>query len=434
MIDINEYFEGFYRGKKNPSLKAMKFFINKYNDFEKQMKFIHIAGTNGKGSCTEMISNILVSQGYKVGKFISPHLIKFNERICINGKDISDEELLELIEELNPMIEEYNKTQHDRITFFELQTIMMLLYFYRNNVDFAVIETGLGGLYDCTNIITKAIVSIITSIGLDHMNILGNSLIEIAEQKAGIIKRKSRTIVFHNSQEIDNVFINTCKEKDNTLFIAEESMIKNYRYDINFQYFDYKNLKNIEINLKGKVQIKNAILCIEAIEILKKLGYDVSDENLRKGLKTVVHKGRMECLNEVPAIIYDGAHNEPAIKNFQNMIETYYSGKNKTYIIAVLKSKDYDKILKILAKDINGKFILTSGYGTANYVSSDELYNKMINYVSHEKISKLDLENAIKEAMNGDKNCVNFVVGSFYIYDFVVKKIKAERDDFYALN
>lgn len=428
MIDINEYLRGFYKGTKNPSLNAMRFFMEKYDNFEKKMKFIHIAGTNGKGSCTEMISSILVSQGYKVGKYISPHLIRFNERISINGINISDEELLKLIEELNPIIDEYNKKQYDRITLFELQTMMTLLYFYRNNVDIAVLETGLGGLYDCTNIITKPLVSIITSIGFDHMNILGNSLIEIAEQKAGIIKRKSNTIIFKNSLEIDNVFIEICKEKENELHIAENSMIKKYRYDNKFQYFDYKDKKNIAINLKGKVQIKNAVLCIETIEILKKLGYSISDNNLKKGFKNVIHKGRMECLNEFPTIIYDGAHNEQAIENFQNMIKIYYEGKNKIYIIAILKSKDYDRILKILAEDTNGYFVLTSGSNKGEFATCDELFNKMKEYISAEKICKKNLKKAIEDAMNGDINSYNFVVGSFYIYDIVEEIIKKEKN------
>ena len=192
MIDVEKYLNNFFKGTKNPSLEAMQYFMDNYDNFDEKMKFIHIAGTNGKGSCTEMISNILMKQGYKVGKFISPHLIKYNERISINGKEISDGEMSNLIEELKPQIENYNKVEKVNITLFELETIMALLYFYRNNVDFVVLETGLGGLYDCTNIIKEPIVSVITSIGYDHMNILGNTLQEIAYQKAGIIKKKFR--------------------------------------------------------------------------------------------------------------------------------------------------------------------------------------------------------------------------------------------------
>lgn len=211
--NVEEYLNNFFKGAKNPSLHAMQYFMKEYDNFEKDMKFIHIAGTNGKGSCTEMITNILVKQGYKVGKFISPHLIKYNERISINNVNISDEDLRKLVEELEPKINRYNKENNIDVTLFELETTMALLYFYRNNVDFVVLETGLGGLYDCTNVITKPLVSIITSIGYDHIQILGNTLTEIAAQKAGIIKENSNTVIFENNKEVDEVFINACKEK-----------------------------------------------------------------------------------------------------------------------------------------------------------------------------------------------------------------------------
>jgi dihydrofolate synthase/folylpolyglutamate synthase len=276
--------------------------MNIYDNFEGQMNFIHIAGTNGKGSCTEIISNILINQGYKVGKFLSPHLIRYNERISINGEEISDEEMLNLIEELKPLIDKYNEKEEGNITLFELETTMALLYFYRKNVDFVVLETGLGGLYDCTNIITKPLVSIITSIGYDHMNILGNTLPEISYQKAGIIKENSNTVIFEQQSEVNNVFVTMCKSKNNNLHIVKKSDISNYSFDSEFQYFDYKEIKNLKINLKGKMQIQNASICIETMTILKQLGYNITEESIEKGLKNIVHKGRMEQLNDKPIL------------------------------------------------------------------------------------------------------------------------------------
>ena len=424
MIDVNEYLKGFYKGTKNPSLKAMKYFMNIYNNFEKKMKFIHIAGTNGKGSCVEIISNILVNQGYKVGKFISPHLIRYNERISINGKEISDEEMSELIEELKPLIENYNKKEDINITLFELETTMALLYFYRKNVDFVVLETGLGGLYDCTNIISKSLVSIITSIGYDHMHILGNTLPEIAYQKAGIIKENSNTVIFESIPEVDNVFINQCKNKNNTLHIIKNSDLSNYSFDNKFQYFDYKDIKNLKINLKGKIQIKNASLCIETIKILNKLGYNINEESIKNGLQTVIHKGRMEKLNDNPIIVFDGAHNEAAIENFKEMVKMYYSNHKRVYIISILKTKDYKKMLKILAEDDSAIFILTSGDNSSKFLTSDELYDCIKEYVLMQRLYKKDLEDAITDVMISSANTVNSVVGSFYVYSIVVDKIK----------
>lgn len=424
MMNVEEYLNNFFRGTKNPSLKAMQYFIDIYDNFDESMKFIHIAGTNGKGSCTEIISNILIKQGYKVGKFISPHLIRYNERISINGKDISDKEMANLIEELKPKIENYNKTENVNITLFELETIMALLYFYRNDVDFVVLETGLGGLYDCTNIIKKPIVSVITSIGYDHMNILGNTLPEIAYQKAGIIKNNSNTVIFEQTSEIDEVFINECKIKNNNLHIVRRTDILNYSFDNKFQYFNYKGLKELSINLKGKVQIQNACLCIEVMKILNQSGYKVDMESIKIGLKTVIHKGRMEELNRHPMIIYDGAHNEPAIRNLQDMVKMYYNNFSRVYIISILKRKDYKKILELLSKDSNATFVFTSGNDEERYTSKDELFEYMKKFVGKNKIYKKNLKEAIVDAMNSEDNIVNLIVGSFYIYGTVVDEIK----------
>ena len=423
MKNIEEYLKQFFGGIKDPSLKAMKYFINKFNNFEEKMKFIHIAGTNGKGSCTEIISNILIKQGYKVGKFISPHLIKYNERISINKKEISDKEMSDIIEELEPLIEIYNKTEIEKITLFELETIMALLYFYRNNVDFVVLETGLGGLYDCTNIITKPLVSVITSIGYDHMSILGETLPEIAYQKAGIIKENSHTVIFEQGPSIDNVFINECKKKNNILHIIRNTDISHYSFDENFQYFDYKDMRNLCINLKGKIQIKNASIAIEVMKIINEYGYKVDTQNILNGLKTVIHKGRMEQLNDKPRIIYDGAHNEPAIENLLDMVKMYYPKMKRMYIISILKRKNYKKMLEILSKDKNAIFIVTSGNDANRFVAKDELYYCMREYVKDDKVYKEDLEMAIQNAMNSDENIVNFVIGSFYTYGTVIRKI-----------
>lgn len=429
MIDVEKYLNNFFKGTKNPSLEAMQYFMDNYDNFDKKMKFIHIAGTNGKGSCTEMISNILMKQGYKVGKFISPHLIKYNERISINGKEISDGEMSNLIEELKPQIENYNKVEKVNITLFELETIMALLYFYRNNVDFVVLETGLGGLYDCTNIIKEPIVSVITSIGYDHMNILGNTLQEIAYQKAGIIKKNSDTVIFEQTPEIDDIFINECKIKNNNIHIVKKMDISNYKFDNKYQYFDYKEMKNLSINLKGKVQVKNASLCVEVMRVLNKYGYKVEMENIQKGLTNVIHKGRMEELNINPTIVYDGAHNESAIINLKDMVKMYYNKLQRVYIISILNRKDYKKILELLSEDSNAIFVLTSGNDEERYTSKEKLFEYMKKFVEIDKLYKKDLKGAILDAMNSNNNNVNLIIGSFYTYSTVVDEIKKIKEE-----
>ena len=235
MLDIVKYFNTYFRSTRMPSLEAMHFFMDEYNWFEKGMKFIHIAGTNGKGSTTKIITDILIKSGYKVGTIISPHLINYNERISINNQLITNEELESFILELDPKVQRYNeyarKKELNDVTFYELITTIALLYFYRNKVDFVVMETGMGGLYDGTNIITKPIASVITSIGLDHTSSLGNTLEEIATQKAGIIKKDSDTVIFNQSEDVNQVFINKCEQVKNRIHIIKDEDIENYKFD-----------------------------------------------------------------------------------------------------------------------------------------------------------------------------------------------------------
>jgi len=428
-MNVEQYLSNFFKGTKNPTLKAMEYFMDEFGHPEKGLKVIHIAGTNGKGSCTEMINNILINAGYKVGKFISPHLIKYNERIAINNKNITNEKIEEIIERIKPKIDKYNSLNKSKITLFELETTMAILYFYENNCDFVVLETGLGGLYDCTNIVNP-IVSIITSIGYDHMNILGNTLVEITEQKAGIIKENSETIfALSDEKNVNDKIKETCLEKNNKLHIVQNQDIKNYSYNQDFQKFDYKNYKDIVINLKGEKQLLNSSICIECIEILREKSYDIPEKALREGLKTVIHKGRFETINENPLMIFDGAHNRPAIENFIKSIEMYYKNQNKVYIISILKTKDYKMILKELLKDEKSVFIFTDGNNKDIYVPKEELLEIAKKYTNNERLYAQDLEKSIDLVKEKYKRDVIFLVGSFYIYGTVIEKLKDDNND-----
>ena len=425
MIDVEKYLDTFFKGTRNPTLKAMQFFMDEYNWFEKDMKFIHIAGTNGKGSTTKIITNILMEAGYKVGTFISPHLVRYNERIRVNNIEITDEEISGYIEELEPKIQKYNefakKEGMNPVTYFELITTMALLHYYRNNVDFVVLETGLGGLYDCTNVITMPIASVITSIGMDHMQILGDTLEEIAFQKAGIIKPNSETVIFNQSENINKVFIDKCNQESNKLHIVKNEDINNYSYDEDYQYFDFKDYKGLKINLRGKAQIRNTALSLEVIDIIKSQGFEVSGEAVKKGISTVVNHGRMEILNKDPIIIFDGAHNIPAMENMMEMINMYYPDTNKRYIISILERKEFDTMLSVLSKDDKAHFILTSGNDENRFAHKETLYDCAKRYISEDRLEKKELEEALKETLE-DKE-LTFVIGSFYVYGTVVESI-----------
>lgn len=425
-MDVNNYLAKFYKGTKNPSLKAMEYFMEQFDHPEKKLNVIHIAGTNGKGSCTEMMTNILINAGYKVGKFLSPHLIKYNERISIQNQNISDVEMESLINEINPKIEEYNKINESKITLFELETTMAILYFYRNNCDFVVLETGLGGMYDCTNVVDP-LVSIITSVGYDHMHILGNTLVQIAEQKAGIIKPNSNTVfVKQDEQDVNDMIVKTCKNKNNVLHLIQREDITNYSYNEELQQFNYKGYEGILINLKGEKQVFNACICIECADILKSKDYHISDKALRTGLKTVIHRARFETIHSNPTIVFDGGHNKPAIENFMHSVQMYYKNSKKVYIISILKTKDYRTILGNLLKDDDATFIFTDGNDEHAYTPKEEMLEYAKSQTNNMKLYDKKLADAIKTVISEYKDYVVFCVGSFYIYGSVTELLNKQ--------
>ena len=425
-MNVEKYLSNFFKGTKNPTLKAMEYFMEEFGHPEKNLKIIHIAGTNGKGSCTEMITNILIKAGFVVGKFISPHLVNYNERISIQNNNISNEKMEEIIEKIKPKIDKYNSMNDTKVTLFELETTMAILYFYENNCDFVVLEAGLGGLYDCTNIVNP-IISIITSIGYDHMDVLGNNLVEIAKQKAGIIKENSETIfAVSDEEDVNKIIEKTCLNKNNKLHLVKKQDIKNYSYTQDFQKFDYKNYKDIIINLKGEKQLLNSSIAIECIEILREKYYNISDETLRVGLKTVVHKGRFEIISKKPLMIFDGAHNKPAIENFTKSCEMYYKNQEKVYIISILKTKDHNMILRELLKDEKSIFIFTSGNDEERYISKEELLETAKKYTNNKELYIQELESAIDLVKEKYMNKAIFFVGSFYVYGTVTKKLEED--------
>lgn len=421
-MTLNTFLEEFeFMTSDKPNLDAMNYFMEKLDYPNKKLKFIHVAGTNGKGSICEMLSSILMSSSYTVGKFISPYLLSANESICINGKHFSSNDEIEYISKIQILIDNYIKDFNKKPSRFEVQTTLALLYFLDKKCDIVILEVGLGGRYDCTNIITSPIASCFGNISYDHTNILGNTLEEIAMQKAGIIKENSNAIIFEN-EKINHIFKNVCKEKNSNFIVCKKSDIKNYQISDNLQAFDYKDYKDVSINLTGKKQIQNACVVLEAISILKKNGFNITDNNLKSALKNIVHPGRFEIVNNMPLTIFDGAHNEDALDNFIDIVNTLYKNKDYTFVISQITTKDYKKFISRLLKEFpSSKFIFTSGTGESKFFDKKFLYDYALDTLSKneqnlnfnkQNISCLDFEEAI-DILNSE---VNFIVGSFYTY------------------
>ena len=421
-MNVQAYIQNLLAGKsqvknENQSVEKMKRIMEKLGKPQDNLKYIHVTGTNGKGSVIEMLNSILVNSNLKVGKFISPHLVCYNERISINGEYIKDEEIQEIFEEVQPIIEKENI----EMNFFEFFTMIAFIYFYKQNVDIVLMEVGFGGLYDSTNMI-HPMISVISSIGYDHMQVLGNTLEEIAKQKAGIIKENSETVYMEQKPNIDDIIEKTCKEKHNILHMVQQSEIKNQRFENDREIFDYKQYHDIEVNLKGSKQIQNAALVLECCDILNQKGYHLTEEAIKNGLKTVIHKARFEVIHQNPTMIFDGGHNEQAIENLKESIELYYNNAKKNYVIFVLKSKDYHKIIEdILDKD--NVYIFTNGNDKKLFADKHLMYEYAKKLNDKAEIYEMDLKEAIQFCKNR-MNHVSFVIGSFYVYDDIKKFLK----------
>lgn len=318
----------------NKTILLLEYFGNPQNNF----KSIHVAGTNGKGSSCHMISSVLQESGYNVGLYSSPHLKSFTERIKINGVEVGEQFVANFVDNNKEVIKELKPS------FFEMTTAMSFLYFSEQNVDFAIIETGLGGRLDSTNVLNP-LVSLITNISLDHQSILGNTLGEIAEEKAGIIKIETPVVIGKTQNESQLIFTKRAKELDSEIVFADSI---------------YKELDQFTLDLRGNYQKGNlpGVLCI--FDELTKLGFSISNYDINVGLTSVVKntnlKGRWQTLSNEPLIICDTGHNEDGIKAIvKQIIDSSY---NKLFmIIGMVNDKDVNSILSLFPKEAEYVFV-----------------------------------------------------------------------------
>ena len=318
---------------------------------ERDLKLIHIAGTNGKGSTTSMITEILTGEGYKVGMYTSPFIEEFEERIQINRNNIPKESLAILMDEIKVAVDKVIEAGYNHPTEFEIITVLMLLYFKKENIDFGVIEVGLGGTLDSTNVI-KPIIQVITSISFDHTNLLGNTLEKIAREKAGIIKKGIPTVIYPQQEEVLKVIKNKCFEMDSELYIANNENLKFeniVNLDKPYQLLKYNNEIDILLPLLGEHQIINLSVAMQAIEVLNNKNIiDISIANIVKSIKNVSWKGRLEVLSNNPYVVIDGAHNIQGIKTLSRNIKKYFKYENLYLILGILADKDVEEMIKII--------------------------------------------------------------------------------------
>ena len=383
---------------------------------EKDLKLIHIAGTNGKGSTTSMITEILIGAGYKVGMYTSPFIEEFEERIQINRNNIPKEILATLMDEIKIAVDKVIEDGYNHPTEFEIITVLMLLYFKKENIDFGVIEVGLGGTLDSTNVI-KPIIQVITSISFDHTNLLGNTLEKIAREKAGIIKKGIPTVIYPQQEEALKVIKNKCLEMGSDLYIANNENLK-FENVVNrdkpYQLLKYNNEIDILLPLLGEHQIINLSVAMKAIEVLNNRNItDISVGSIVKSIKNVTWKGRLEVLSNNPYVVIDGAHNIQGIETLSRNIKKYFKYNNLYLILGILADKDVDEMVKVITPMAKKVYAVTPNSIRAEL--AEDLKNEIIKYNENCQAYDDYKEAYLSALNNADENDLVLASGSLYM-------------------
>ncbi|MFR8170614.1 MAG: bifunctional folylpolyglutamate synthase/dihydrofolate synthase [Marvinbryantia sp.] len=330
-------------------LESMRALLKELGDPQDALKFIHIAGTNGKGSVLAYLSTILKEAGYRVGRYISPTLFSYRERIQVNEEYITREALAEHTTCIRDAAARLKAAGKPQPTVFEIETALAFLYFVQEKCDIVVLETGMGGDTDATNAVQTTVLEVLVSISRDHMQFLGNTLAEIAAHKAGIIKPGTAVVSARQEPEAMQVIRETAAQQRAKLCIADVVKATDVSCGLWRQSFSYGGYKDLEIHLAGTCQIENAVVAVEAVRALNSLGFKITEGQLRAGLSKTVWRGRFTVLNEKPLFIIDGAHNRGAAEQLKASIETYLKGRRIIAICGVLRDKEYEAVLKTVA-------------------------------------------------------------------------------------
>ena len=310
-----------------------------------QLKFVHIAGTNGKGSVLAYVSTVLHTAGYRVGRYISPAVKDYREKFQIGGRMITQLALCSSMERVREAAEAMAAEGLPHPTEFEVETAVAFLYFLDKQCDIVVLETGLGGAQDATNVVNTTLVAAFSSISMDHMDILGDSLEKIAAVKAGIIKNKCYVITAKQSPEVMKVLRQAAVLHKAKIFTADVTRTKSVRYGTERQRFTYGKYKDMEISMPGQFQIENAVVALEVIAALDRIGFPVAEDKLRRGFAEAKWPGRFEIIGKKPLFIADGAHNEDASRKLAQSIRIYFTNKKIIFIIGMLRDKEYEKVI-----------------------------------------------------------------------------------------
>lgn len=379
-----------------PGLDSMGKLMELLGNPQDKLNIIHVAGTNGKGSTSSYLASCLNEAGYDVGLFTSPFLERFNERIRINQEDIGDEDLARLTSTIKTAADKMVEEGWDHPPTFELVTALAFLYYAEKNPDYVVLEVGLGGRFDSTNIIKTSLAAVITTIDFDHIDVLGDSLDKIAYQKAGIIKKNGLTISYPQKEEAGRIIDQVAREESSELYISPQVEVREESktgsiFDYDFQGESFHQVK---IGMIGHYQIYNAALALTSLLVLRKKGkVKISDEDLYKGLAKARWAGRLEVLREEPTFLIDGAHNLQGIRNLAKSIKLF-DYKRLILGIGILADKDVDHMIEEIA-DLADEIVATE-VNMPRRISAEDLAGKIGKYNKKVHIEK-DIKKAVEK-------------------------------------
>ena len=401
-----------------PGLSRIAELCEKMNNPQDSLRFVHVAGTNGKGSFSCMLSEVLREAGYRVGLFTSPFIKEFNERIRINGENIADEDLAAVTE----YVRGFADTMEDLPTEFELITAIALEYFRRQNCDIVVLEVGMGGRLDSTNVINTPILSVITEISLDHTGMLGDTVEAIAAEKAGIIKTGVPVMFSGTDTRARAVIANTAQRMGCAITYPAYDTLLVEQSSIEGSTFTYKGKSGYTISLAGLYQPRNAAAVICAVEALRRGGYAISDEALRTGLACARWSARFELLRRNPVIIYDGGHNPGGVSVSFGSVARYFPNTKCTVLTGIMADKDYAETVEISAPYIARAFTVTPNVPRA---LNGEAYADTYRAHGVEATSCESIESGVAAATDDARREGRplIIFGSLYMYADIVSAV-----------